>query len=445
MSTSTTLYSCFAEIHDLIINGSNSPIGELTNKTRSYAKEPDFYSQPDADIDLWGFRGVSNTSKYEKIPTAFVKPVVNMISWLYTQAIGNKTTNSSQSCLQLLKTTYTTDWTWTDVGVMVTNNAIWLPSSITFTLKVGDVTNDFKIWFANEYFAVEFPYREIYVIHPVPIANIDALVDKNFKQVLQLIQGQTTAKIEERVDELLGKDYPPYSARVVYSFDIYDLVNTPNKNTGDWTVIYYGNPNDAEEETYEQIKQCILSHSQYKEDKWADVIPDLFNPLEFAIVPYWNKVGIHNETVAGSTLSPIFTYEGGTDLPTKYGALWDVNTIIKSLQIVPSLYKSVHMAFIGKPTNHNNLDLITDIFPDYQLISSTDSQAGMMNKGTSQFIKDLEGMLAAAETVTPDGMPPTGIQRVNKKGMLYITRRTSNVKLSMITRYQFVKDGVLTE
>lgn len=442
---STNLYSCFAEVHDLIINGSTSPIGELTNNTRAYAKEPDFYSEVGSEIDLWGFRGVSATSNYEKIPDPFVKPVIDMIDWLYTQAVGNKTTNSAQACMQLLKATYTTNWTWNDVGVMVTNNAIWLPSSISFTLKVGTVTSDFKIWFANEYFAVEFPYREIYVIHPVPIADIDSLADQNYKQVLGLIQAQTTAKIEARVETLLGKGYPPYSGRIVYSFDIYDLVNVPNKNTGDWTVIYYGNPNDAEEETYEQIKQCILSNSKYDETKWSDIIPDLFNPLEFAVVPYWDKVGIQNETTLGSTLSPIFTYDGGDVLPNKYGALWDPTAIIKSLQIVPSLYKSASVAFVGKPSNHNSLIHITDIFPDYQLIPSTDSQAGMMSKATSEFIFDLEGMLAAGLVATPDGMPPTGIQRVTKNGMLYITRRTSNVKLTMITRYQFVKDGVITE
>jgi len=445
MSNPSNLYSCFAEIHDLIINGSTSPLGELTNKTRAYAKEPDFYTQPGSSVDLYSFRGISATSKYEKIPDAFIKPVVDMISWLYSQATGNKITNSTQACLQMLKATYSTNWTWKDVGVMVTNNAIWMPSSISFTLKVGDETSDFKIWFANEYFAVEFPYREIYVIHPVPITNIDALVDQNFKQVRSLIQAETPSKIEARVAKLLGEDHPPYSARMVYSFDIYDLINAPNKNTGDWTVIYYGNPNDAEEETYEQIKQCILSNSKHTEAEWADIIPDLFNPLEFAIVPYWHKVGIPNETVLGSTLSPIFTYEDGLELPGKYAALWDGNEIIKSLQQLPTLYKSASLAFVGKPTNHNNLTHISQIFPDYQLIPSTDSQAGMMTRLTSTFIKDLEGMLAAGEIATPDGMPPTGIQRVMKNGMLYITRRTANVKLTMITRYQFVKDGVITE
>lgn len=442
---STTLYSCFAVIHDLVLNGSTSPIGELTNQTKTYSKEPDIYFGQDNPVDLYSFRGVSATSMYEKIPTEFVNPVIEMCKWLYTQATQNKTTESSQSCLQLLKATYTTGWVWNDVGKMITNNAIWLPSSISFTLEVGGVTNEFKIWFANEYFRVEFPYREIYVIHPIPIDDIDFLAEKNYKQVKIRLQDETTAMIEERVQKLVGDNTNPYTARIVMSFDIYDRLNVPNFNRGDWTIIYYGNPNDAEEETYEAIKNCILTHSKYPETDWADVIPDLFNPLEFAVIPYWNELGLINETPAGSTFTPIYTVKDGLELPKRYGAFWGETSVIESTQIVPHLYKSAHMAFVGKPKNHGGRDRILMIYPDYQLIPSTDSQAGMMSKDTAKFIIDIEEMLAAGEIVTPDGMPPKGIQRVIKDGKLYITRRSSKVKLTMISRYQFVQDGVITE
>lgn len=441
---STNLYSCFGVFHDLIINGSTSAIGELTNNTITYAKEPDLYFG-DGKCDLWSFRGVSQTSKYEKIPQTHATPVLAMLSWLYTQAVQNKTTNSSQSCLQLLKASYTTGWTWKDVSTMVTNNSIWLPSSINFTYTASGVTHEFKIWFANEYFEVEFPYREIYVIHPIPIDDIDFLAENNFKQVKARLQSETTAMIEARVKKLLGDKYPPYSAREIFTFDVYDRINVGNFNPADWTVIYYGNPNDAEEETYEAIKACILSHSDHTEDEWADIIPDLFNPLEFSCVPYWNEIGIENESITGSTYSPIFTYKGGDVLPKTYGLLWEGDDVIKSLQIVPDLYKSIKLGFVGKPKNHNNRIHITDIFPDYQLIPAADSQAGLMSKLTSEFVKDIEGMIAAGETVTPDGMPPKGIQRVIKNGKLYITRRTAKVKITMISRYQFVKDGVIVE
>jgi hypothetical protein len=229
------------------------------------------------------------------------------------------------------------------------------------------------------------------------------------------------------------------------SFDIYDVVNTPNFNKGHWTIIYYGNPTDAEEETYEKIKECILNNSKHTEDEWAEIIPDLFNPLEFAVVPFWNELGLINETVVGSTYSPIFTFKDGDELPNKYCTLWGEAAVIESLQIVPHLYKSAKMGFVGKPKNHGDRTKITQIYPDYQLIPSTDSQAGMMSKETTKFIMDLEEMLAAGEVVTPDGMPPKGIQRVMKDGKLYITRRSSKSKITMITRYQFVKDGVIVE
>lgn len=442
---STTLYSGFCEIHDLIINGSTSPIGELTNSTRTYSKEPDFYFTADNPCDLHIFRGVSGTSMYEKLPSTFSQPILAMCKWLFEQAQGDNTTESSQSCLQLLKATYTNGWVWKDVGKMVTNNAIWLPSSISFTYEVGGVINEFKIWFANEYFAVEFPYREIYVIHPIPIADIDFLAERNYKQVAIRLTEETTSKIEQRVQALIGNNTNPYTARIVMSFDIYDRLNVPNFNRGDWTIIYYGNPNDAEEETYEKIKECILTNSKYPESDWSDIIPDLFNPLEFAVVPYWNEVGLENETIVGSTYTPIFTYKGGTVLPARYCSLWGEEAVIESLQIVPHQYKSIHMGFAGKPKNNGGRILIKQIYPDYQLIPSADPESGMMSKDTSKFIFDLEEMLAAGEIVTPDGMPPKGIQRVIRDGKLYITRRSNKVKITMITRYQFVQDGVIIE
>lgn len=441
---STNLYSCFAQIHDLVINGSTSPLGELSQTTSSYAKEPDIYFKDNTGVDLYSFRGVSETSMFEKIPDSHNQPVIDMLHWLLEQAKGNKTTDNAQSCLQLLKTQFTNGWEWEAVNVMVTNNEIWLPSSITFKYTAAGLTHEFRIWFANEYFAYEFPYRDIYVIHPIPVEDIDYLADHNYKQIQQRLYEETPDKIEERVNKTLVEPYPPYSYRMVMNFDVYDLVNNKSVRAS-WTVIIYGNPNDAEEEIYEKIKECILNNSEHTEDEWSDIIPDLFNPLEFAIVPYWNELGLINETALGSTYSPILTYKGGDALPLQYGALWGNDTAIEFMQVVPHLYKSAKMAFIGKPKNHNDKHHVTDVYPDYQLIPSTDSQAGMVSRETSKFIKDLEEMLAAGEVVTPDGMPPRGMQRVMRNDKLYLTKRSGRTRFTMITRYQFVKDGVINE
>lgn len=441
----SNVYSSFCLNSDLIVNGSTAPIGELTTKTIGYAKDPDFYKVANQPCSLVTFRGVSDTSNYEKIPTDHAQAVIGMLNWLYAQAKDGKTTNSSAGCLQLLSTQYSVGWEWISASIMVTNNQIWMPSSINFKLTVANVEHEFKIWFANEYLEVEFPYRDIYVIHPIGIAGIDVLAEMNYQQLNIRLKEETQAKVEKRVHETLGSSKYPYTHREVKSFDIYDLINTPFFNAGDWTIIYYGNPNDAEEETYEAIRQCILKNSKYGEDKWADVIPDLFNPSEFAAVPYWNEFSLRNETAAGSVLSPVYTHKTGTDLPEVYGKLWTTGTAIESLQIVPILYKSAKIAFIGKPKNSQGKTKFTDFFKDYQLIPSDDSQAGQMSQVTSDFVLDLENMIAAAEIVTPNGIPPAGIQRITKNGKLYISKQSGKIKITMISRYQFVLDGLLDE
>lgn len=443
----SNLYSCFTTISELKINGSTSPLGELTNKTQTYSKQPDYYSQENKPCELVGFRGINQDNKdsrYEKIPSSHSAPILTMLNWLYEEAKKGNLNDSPQVALQALQTKFTVGWVWKDVATMVTNGAVWLPSSINFTLEVGGVIHEFKIWFANAAFKDEFPYREIYVFHPIAIGGIDFLAEKNYREIHNRLMEETIDKLENRVRALLGEN-DPYTARITIPFDVYDLVNKPMYNTAYWTVVYYGNPNDAEEETYEQIRQCILSHSKYDETKWEEVIPDLFNPLEFIAVPYWNELGLINETPMGSTLSPIFTFEGGDALPKKYADFYSEQDVIKSLQSVPFLYKSAKVGFVGKPRNNQGRTKITQIYPDYQLIPSTDSQAGMMSKETSKFIKDVEEMLAAAQVVSPDGLPPAGMQREIRNGRLYLSKRSSKVKITMITRYQFVKDGLLDE
>lgn len=443
----SNLYSCFNNISELKINGSTSPIGELTNETMTYSKAPDYYYQEANPCELVGFRGVDltdNSRRYEKIPLSHSGLVMGMNKWLYDEAKKGNFNNNVQVTLQALKATFTVGWVWKDIGKMVTNGAIWLPSSVTFTLEVGAIVHEFKIWYANAAFAEEFPYREIYVFQPIPVDSIDFLAENNYREVRNRLLEETADKLENRVKALIGVD-DPYTRRVVIPFEIHDLVNQPMKNTGFWTVIYYGNPNDAEEETYEAIRQCILSHSSKPEDKWAEIIPDLFNPLEFVAVPYWNEYALINETALGSTYSPIFTFEGGDTLPKKYADFYSDTDIIKSLQILPTMYKSAKIGFVGKPTNNQGRNKISDIFPDYQLIPSTDGQAGMMSKPTFAFVKDLEELTAAAEVVTPDGLPPSGMQRETRNGRLYLSRRTNNIKVTMITRYQFIKDGLVDE
>ncbi len=440
----TSRYLSFCSISELHDNNvlTTSPIGELSNRTRTYAKDPGNYSNTGSPCVLYTFHSTTN-----EVPAAIPKEIANrqieFCDWLFQQSKDKKLTNSSANCMQQLKATFSNNVEWTDIGVMVTNMSMWLPSHIHGFIIAGTERYEFKIWFANEYFETGFPYYEILVIHPIPIAGIDYLADKNYQQVAAKLAEQTTASIEARVLKLTNNSKYPYTDRYVLAFDIYDRFNKPQKNVGYWTIIIYGNGTDAEDQVYEAIKKCILDNSKYPESEWEEVIPDLFNPLEFNCVPYWDDIGLVNRITQSSTYSPIANYETALVNPKKYNSFYTQAHIIKSLQIMPVLYKSAKVAFVAKPTNFNNLIKIKDVYPDYQLIPSTDSQFGMMSKETTDFIKSFEELIAGAEILTPNSIPPAGIKRVEKNGYLYAVRKIGKVRYQMITYYQFQKDGLV--
>jgi hypothetical protein len=91
------------------------------------------------------------------------------------------------------------------------------------------------------------------------------------------------------------------------------------------------------------------------------------------------------------------------------------------------------------------MEKITALFPDYSLISSDDSDVDLMDPTTMNFIFQMEGLLAAAETVTPISLPPQGITRVVRFGQTYVARRIGKVKILVLTKYQMLQDGVVSE
>ena len=66
---------------------------------------------------------------------------------------------------------------------MITDGRIWLPSHIYFSMTIGAIVHEYKIWFAIQNFIDEFPYRDIYVFGPVPPAEIDLLMTLNYRDL----------------------------------------------------------------------------------------------------------------------------------------------------------------------------------------------------------------------------------------------------------------------
>ncbi|WP_228493109.1 hypothetical protein, partial [Pseudomonas aeruginosa] len=64
------------------------------------------------------------------MPQAIAEAQIGVSNWLYEQALSGKVTDSRPNTLALLKAQFTTSVVIEDVGEMVTNNTIWLPSFV---------------------------------------------------------------------------------------------------------------------------------------------------------------------------------------------------------------------------------------------------------------------------------------------------------------------------
>lgn len=446
-------FGSIAALHDNN-NLTTSPIGELNNKTRTYGKDPGIYSK-DTDTVLHNFYSQQDTT-FVKLGQALAEKEIDVCDWLYTEAKLANITNDTVSCLAQLKATFTDHITIESVGEMVSDTVIWLPSYVQgihlvdTTDSSGKVTSTetiyFKIWLANEYLDISYPFCEFGDIHPIPLSEIDFFVDNNYQEVAARLAKETPDIIESRVHKLTGGGEYPYTGRVVFPFLIYDAINKPHTNMGYWQILEWGNGRDADDAIYEQLRREILANSKYPESVWEEVIPDLFNPLKFYVVPYWERIGMVNKTNNTSNYTPISDYETMLATPTKYFTKLGMNNahLIKSLQTVPHLYKSILLGFVGKVNNQRNMEKIYDVYPDYSLIPSTDPDFGRMQEGTIQFIVGIQALIAAAEIITPDSIPPIGISGVTENDVLYVTKTINTVKYNMVTRYQFVKDGLIT-
>ena len=442
----TINYLSFASIAALSDNNglTVSDIGELSTKSKTYTKDPSIFSlADDTTTVLYNFSTMSGDEEVA-MTQAVAEIEINISNWLYSQASKGNITASKANCLALLKSTFTSNIEWIDVGDMATNGVIYLPSFIHGYHIDGEDKNEFYVWYSDPYFRIQYPKVEFIVVHPVPIEDIDQLADLNYQQLQERLAKETQLVVSEREHKLTNDSEYPYTERDVLEFNIYDLTNTPNYVVGSWIVLTYGNGADAEDQLYEQIQDEILANSEYPREKWEDIIPDLFNPTEYYAVPYFDRLGIKNRINGSSTYSPIVDRETEMDLVNFY-ITPNMNEphVIKSMQVVPFLYKSLACAFVGKVNNRDGYEKIDSWIPDYQLIPSSDSDFDTMSEFTRDFILDMENLFAAAEVVTPTSIPPAGITRIERFGKVCVSKHVGKSKMIVITRWQYVEDGLL--
>lgn len=436
----------FGAVAEFANNGikSVSPIGEISNKSKTYSKDQGIFAfndKPSSTV-LHNFLSLEDDNEIV-MPADIANKQLEVSNWLVDQAKKGNITGSRAAVLALLKAQFTNGIEILDIGEMVTNNQYWLPSFITGNHLVGTDKQAFYLWFADEYFKREYPRVVFAVVHPVAIEDMDSLMHMNFQEMDVRLAKETPDVISKRMHDVTDNAEWPVTDGETISFELMDLVNVGQSSTGWWRYMWWGNGIDSEDQLLEQIREEILKDTIHTLEDWEEKIPDLFNPIEFYVIPTYNRYGLQNKTNASRNLSPIVDNETRMELVDKYlTPHMTLDHVIKSTQFVPVLYKSYGCAFVSKLNARPGTTKIYDLFKDYSLISSDDSDFDLMNKSTQELIRNLEDLLSAAEVMTDISLPKPGITRVTRFGKMYAARRVGKMKLLVLTRWQMVEDGV---
>lgn len=446
----STSYLSFASISNLYSNNIQvvSPIGELSNKARSYARDPGSFSLPDTVIsptELVNFLSSQNGQEIV-MPQAIAEVQIGIANWLYEQAKLGIITGSRTGTLALLKAQFSNGIVIEDVGEMVTNNTIWLPSFVQGHHVVAGESQEFYMWMADAYFLLQYPHVKFTNIHPLPLENkgMDFLMHANYQQIAEALALQTPVAVAKREREATDDYAWPGTERNPIEFQIMDLINTPRFNVGTWIIWSWGNGADAEDQLYEQLQQEIMANTIYSREQWEEKIPDLFNPLEFYVIPEFGRIGIVNRLNGASTYDPIVDRETMMDIASVYlGPTMPADHLIKSGQSVPFMYKSLQALFVGKVNNREGMKKISSAVPGYQLIASKEPEFGTLPQEVMNFVMGMENLLAAAEIVTPFSLLPAGITRIERLGKICVAKRIGRIKYVCFTRWQMIEDGLV--
>lgn len=445
MTTTFLSFASIAKLHNNQLN-SVSPIGELTNRARTFEKDPGVFAiDGTTDVVLYNFLSTKDGTPTD-LPQTLAERQINIADWLYQQALAGNLNDNRFDCLNMLKTVFTNGVVFESVGEMVTNNAVWLPSVVRGYHLVVDADGntdeqEFYLWFADAYFQEQYPNATYRVRHPVPLSDIDSLYEMNYQQLANRLDEETQDVINERERELTGD--APITEKVVLGFNVYDLINTPSFVKAYWAVLVNGNYN--EDVAMEKLRNEILANSKYTEEQWGEKIPDIFNPNEVYGIVRFDRLGLLNRTDNSSTLSPIVDQDTSMIYVDQYlTPNMSSEHVIKFTQHIPALYKSMQYSMTPKVNNREGYLRMSDIIPDYQLIPSQDADFGRMDIKTRRYILQMENLLAAAEIVTEFSIPPAGVTTVVRFGKLWVTRKIENVKYMILTKYQMDLDGIVT-
>lgn len=294
----------------------------------------------------------------------------------------------------------------------------WMPGSAEFTVTAGGIDFNVRIWFTNEEFENQFDEWDIVVIPPV-ITNVDELntIPSNINNLINTATNM--ANMLPKMQAAINGKPPTITGSLPLTW--HDPSGGPSTYNTPWVFLAWGPYGSNSSRIRPVIKKYLDDNSSLTQDVWEVIYPELFETMEFYIIPYWDRIAIPEMGPITGIYSPIITDIASINSRGNlFAAGLTSGQVSAGLALLPALYKSILNVSVGNPSNTGGVIHINSLYPDYALIPTDHADFDRMDPNTKDFVIKMNQALAIAETATNASPIPSGFTREIRAGKRYI-------------------------
>lgn len=407
--------------------------GEFSNHSASFSRDLRTYTDSAYNkTALLVLSALDDNDAAQPIPQATSSRILQIGQWILDRASSGDIQEDRDQLLQYLREDFQDYIENADVPTPTFNNTVYMPSWISFTLSAtGD---KIKIWLADEVFQAQYPKFEYVVVPPIPVEKLDTFFE-DYDTLKKLIGSRSDDQLAELINEATTPD--PYTQLWQKNYNAYDFADDSLVQPSLWTLAIYGAAGFNIDNIKEFLQQWILSHSTHPRDEWEKVLPDLFIPTEHIFIPIWNEHSAPELTNKERIYSPVVDDAKIPTYLTKFADGYGAD-VRKSMQVVPTLWRSLPFLSVGNPRNRDGKLKFKERWPQYALIRVTDLDINRIDDLTREFIVFTYEMLKLAEALTEEDPLPVSYSRVTRGSNVYLGKSFNDVQYLFLTKESFL-------
>lgn len=411
------------------VPGVISEVGEISTFSRTFAKEKGEYR----DIDIPGYNLVTFSSfdtidnELFELSSTEVKEILTVAKSAVIYANSNNRPFNFLDFVQTLRIEHVGFALDLELGPLVETSIITLPSFIAWKNKVDG--SEIRIWLSDDSFQKQYTGFEITIIPP--FENLDEFF-KPYFETAQKIEEISFSVFGDKIQE--AKDLHPETILKmmdIYYYNRYDR-NVKKKTT--WGVLGYGSASDHIDNIKDKLADYVLSNSEYGQEQWELIFPEIFRRTEMILVPHWDNVAVENISTLGSLYSSVIKPREVEAKIRSLTPFYPSGLVENNHEVVPYTFKTVVLSVIAGPNNVVGKTSFKEVFPDYLPIPSTSTDFARMSLKTQEFCLFVDDLVLAAETAGRYTPIKRGLRLITRMNKLFISATFDGIHFLVATK-----------